>query len=365
MLFTGCKDGMIRITIQEGNYSIGFVFDSYNFEVPSCIRLSNDGTTLVCGFESQRIVVYDTVTMSQPQEVAWKFEQEKKEKALTNLEGSLTEIDISRANQDITEMEDVNRTAISELPRISNWVDWGAELKQDIKWTGYKTDSLTLEKVDIKFDHFELDFARNIYGEGKSEEFGKYTIRGKINIEEKKLKFKLVYSKDPENIEWYQAKIVNHDLVGTWSFNEQELSSSNLEFKLSTFLEEFSGYTTFNDQKTDIDEKMIFKNGCIFSFGNDSEKGMYINRGSWSTTSNVARWTKYFYESDSKVCYVGSANTVRDSLIVKGNWLVDESVNYGIFELLGGELGLSNVESRRWSASQRTISSLNRKKNIN
>ena len=361
MLFTGCKDGMIRIIIQECQYSVAFAFDACNFEVPTCIRLSNDGTVLVCGFESQKLVVYDTVMMSTPQEASWKFEQDKKLKVIQEINNSESDIDITREHQDTTEMDDVNKTAVSELPRTVNWVDWGAELQQDIKQSGTKIDIVTNEEVEVDFDHFELDFARNISGQGNNNANGKYTIRGKINIKEKTLKFKLVYSRDPDNVEWYQAKIVGHELIGIWGLNEEELSTSKLEFKMSTVLHDFSGYETFNDSKVNTEEKLIFQNGCIFSFGNDSEKGMYINRGSWSTTSNVVRWTKYFYESDSKICYVGSANKVRDSLVVKGHWLIDEETNHGLFELLSGELGMSNVERRRNSkilTSQGTINTM-------
>lgn len=91
MLITGCKDGKIRIISLETFYNICFEFDSWNNEPPTCLRVSNDGATIVCGFESQTLVVYDTIRMNQVQEASWRFIRDKKQEAMKDASETVTD----------------------------------------------------------------------------------------------------------------------------------------------------------------------------------------------------------------------------------------------------------------------------------
>lgn len=80
-LFTACRDGKIRIIGLDSYYIPDFVLDAWQGRVPISLRLSHDAKTLVCGYsntDGNALIIYDTVIMSNPQEVVYKYERDCK-----------------------------------------------------------------------------------------------------------------------------------------------------------------------------------------------------------------------------------------------------------------------------------------------
>lgn len=114
----------------------------------------------------------------------------------------------------------------NEVPDISNWPNWGAELKSDVGWQGFITNSSTKQEIEFDIDHMEIDFEGIVSGEGDDQDKGSYRVKGKVDKKIGMVKFEINYT-DYGGKLFFMGKFNGNTLKGMHSSSEKDLDMSN------------------------------------------------------------------------------------------------------------------------------------------